>query len=196
MKAKKTKTSNPSKFKQIFIPTIALFLICGIVTGLLAVTNYVTTSEINKRNEEMANETRQVVYPNADSFKEVKVDIDNVSCFSALDSSGKIIGYTIGTEETGYGGTIKIMTGINLENNNIIKVDVYEASEETPGLGNKITENDFTNLFKGELPKNGFKINENIDSVTGATISSDAAVKAVNQALDIYNSVKESGSNE
>lgn len=188
------------KLKEILIPTVSLFVICLCVTALLAVTNAVTKDAIAYQQERSAAESRQAVCPDAVDFEKVEYDVQGVECYKALDESGNLIGYAISSASRGYGGDVKVMTGINAEDGSVIAINVYDNSGETPGLGVNTSGEKFTSQFAGLSSGTGVTVDKDagknpdslaVDSVTGATISSRAVVDAVNQAFDAYNAVKE-----
>lgn len=188
------------KLKEILIPTVSLFVICLCVTALLAVTNAVTKDAIAYQQELSAAESRQAVCPDAVDFEKVEYDVQSVECYKALDESGNLIGYAISSASRGYGGDVKVMTGINAEDGSVIAINVYDNSGETPGLGVNTSGEKFTSQFAGLSSGTGVTVDKDagknpdsvaVDSVTGATISSRAVVDAVNQAFDAYNAVKE-----
>lgn len=188
------------KLKEILIPTVSLFVICLCVTALLAVTNAVTKDAIAYQQELSAAESRQAVCPDAVDFEKVEYDVQGVECYKALDESGNLIGYAISSASRGYGGDVKVMTGINAEDGSVIAINVYDNSGETPGLGVNTSGEKFTSQFAGLSSGAGVTVDKDagknpdsvaVDSVTGATISSRAVVDAVNQAFDAYNAVKE-----
>lgn len=189
-----------SRLKEILIPTVSLFVICLCVTALLAVTNAVTKDAIAYQQELSAAESRQAVCPDAVDFEKVEYDVQGVECYKALDESGNLIGYAISSASRGYGGDVKVMTGINAEDGSVIAINVYDNSGETPGLGVNTSGEKFTSQFAGLSSGAGVTVDKDagknpdsvaVDSVTGATISSRAVVDAVNQAFDAYNAVKE-----
>lgn len=189
-----------SRLKEILIPTVSLFVICLCVTALLAVTNAVTKDAIAYQQELSAAESRQVVCPDAVDFEKVEYDVQGVECYKALDESGNLIGYAISSASRGYGGDVKVMTGINAEDGSVIAINVYDNSGETPGLGVNTSGEKFTSQFAGLSSGTGVTVDKDagknpdsvaVDSVTGATISSRAVTNAVNQAFDAYNAVKE-----
>lgn len=188
------------RLKEILIPTVSLFVICLCVTALLAVTNAVTKDAIAYQQELSAAESRQAVCPDAVDFEKVEYDVQSVECYKALDESGNLIGYAISSASRGYGGDVKVMTGINAEDGSVIAINVYDNSGETPGLGVNTSGEKFTSQFAGLSSGTGVTVDKDagknpdsvaVDSVTGATISSRAVVDAVNQAFDAYNAVKE-----
>ena len=188
------------KLKEILIPTVSLFVICLCVTALLAVTNAVTKDAIAYQQELSAAESRQAVCPDAVDFEKVEYDVQGVECYKALDESGNLIGYAISSASHGYGGDVKVMTGINAEDGSVIAINVYDNSGETPGLGVNTSGEKFTSQFVGLSSGTGVTVDKDagknpdsvaVDSVTGATISSRAVTNAVNQAFEAYNAVKE-----
>ena len=189
-----------SRLKEILIPTVSLFVICLCVTALLAVTNAVTKDAIAYQQELSAAESRQAVCPDAVDFEKVEYDVQGVECYKALDKSGNLIGYAISSASRGYGGDVKVMTGVNAEDGSVIAINVYDNSGETPGLGVNTSGEKFTSRFAGLSSGTGVTVDKDagknpdsvaVDSVTGATISSRAVVDAVNQAFVAYNAVKE-----
>lgn len=184
--------------KEILIPTIALVLICGVTTALLAATNEITKEPIAQAEEQSQQESMKSVSPEETvSYEAVDTGDSNAQCYAALDKDGNIIAYAISTSSKGYGGTIKVMTGINAADGSIIAVNVYDNSDETPGLGAKTSDEKFSGQFGGAAAE-GFAVSkdadkypdkESVDAVTGATISSRAVVSAVNHAIEIYNKV-------
>ena len=184
--------------KDILIPTVALVLICGVSTALLATTNEITKEPISQAEAQTKQTSMNSVSPDGTvEYEPVSIDDSSAECYRAKDASGKVIAYAVSTSAKGYGGTIKIMTGFDVKGN-IIGVNVYDNSTETPGLGAKTSEDVFSDQFKDRSSENGFTVAKDadknpgkdpVDAVTGATISSRAVVKAVNQAVEIFNQV-------
>ncbi len=173
--------------KEVIIVTITLTLICLITTALLAIINSVTQGPIEENSIKAQNEARMSVVAGAFDF----VKKDDGLYYEAVDESGNVIGYAVSTSAKGYGGDVSVMTGFDL-NGKILKVVVVAADDETPGLGLKIKEDAFLNLFagkSGELKlvtasqKTG--ADNEIDALTSATYSSVAVVNAVNEASEI-----------
>lgn len=180
--------------KAILIPTISLFLICLVVTAVLALTNNVTAEKISANEQQSKEESMQTVCPDAATFEEVIPEI----MFKGLDDSGNTIGYAISTATQGYGGQVKVMTGI--ADGTIIAVDVFYNDDETPGLGKNTSNESFRDQYKGLTVNEDIVVSKDniagnaqtVDAVTSATISSRAVTKAVGEACHIYNeNVKE-----
>ncbi len=178
-------------FKDIFVPTISLFLICLIVTFALALTNSVTASKIAENEAKSQAESMKIVCPDADTFEQV-FENENGVIFEGK-SADTTVGYAISTLSSGYGGQIKVMTGLDLSGT-IINIDVYYNDDETPGLGKNTSNDDFTSRFKGLLSNDKIVVDKDfsgegqkVDAVTSSTISSRAVIDAVNKACELFN---------
>ncbi len=185
-------------FKDVFIPTVSLFIICIIITATLAITNAITSTKIAENDAQAQQESMSIVCPKAESFELIYEGDNGDIVYAGLkgDDAEDIlytVGYAIPTVATGYGGQIKVMTGIDTDGN-IIGIDVYYNDDETPGLGKNTSNEDFTSRFKGLSSGDDIVVNKDytgdgqkVDAVTSSTISSRAVIEAVNNACDIYN---------
>lgn len=185
------------KVKQVVIPAVALLLICLITTALLGFTDKLTREPIARENALTAQRSREQVCPAAADFEKVDISLQgtNAEVHRALDSDGNTVGFAVATSAHGYGGDIKVMTGIDCDGV-VIGINVYDNSGETPGLGANTSTQTFMSQYSGVEADKGFVVSKNaskepdkhpVDAVTGATISSNAVTSAVNEAIDIYN---------
>ena len=171
--------------KEIIIPTLILFAICVAATILLGVTNFFTADIITAHEIETQNAAMQEVLP-ADDY----VSLDDKDIYTAL-KNGAVAGYVFVTKANGYGGEIKVMTALD-PTGKVAAISILSASDETPGLGQNVTKEDFYQRFYGmskevTAVKNGAnESNNEINAWTGATISSKAVTSAVNEALKLY----------
>ncbi|MDD5486421.1 MAG: FMN-binding protein [Dehalococcoidales bacterium] len=86
-------------------------------------------------------------------------------------------GYAFVASAAGYSGNIKIMVG--LEDKETVKGIVIMSHTETPGIGTRILDPPFISQFEGmEIDL----IKSNVDTLTGATVSSKAVIDAVSKA--------------
>ena len=97
-------------------------------------------------------------------------------------ANGETKGYTAQVTVKGYGGEIEIVVGV--DNDGVITgINVGGANfSETAGLGAKTKEPAFTEQFKGLSAP--LTLKGNVDSVSGASVSSGAIVNGVNAVLD------------
>lgn len=180
--------------KEVLVPTISLFLISAIVTLLLAVTNSVTKPKIEQLQIETENKTKAAVLSVAKDFSDAKtVSLDGVdyTYYEGYGEGKSIAGYVFTTSAKGYGGDIITMVGINADGT-ISGMDFLSISE-TAGLGMNADSDDFKSQFVGKsgeigLNKNNPADNE-IQALTGATITSKAVTNAVNIALELFEEV-------
>jgi len=179
--------------KDILRLGITLFGICAVSALVLGVTNNITAPVIEKRNIQSSNESRKIVLPDADDFKQLEgVNSDVVIEVYEGIKGGEVIGYTIKTSSKGYGGTIESMIGIS-KDGKITGVEIGNHSE-TPGLGSKATEPAFKNQYLDKDTSNALLVvkgsanNDNeISAISGATITSNGVTSGVNDAMKIYN---------
>jgi electron transport complex protein RnfG len=96
-----------------------------------------------------------------------------------------LVGYAVISDGKGYGGKMKVIVGIDLDNR---VAGVYVLSHsETVGVGSRATENTFLIQFNDKTLDN-LQLRSNggaIDAVTGATISSTAVTNAVHDGVQI-----------
>lgn len=180
-------------WKAILIPTVSLFLICVISTVLLAVTNSVTAPMIEDLAAKTAAETRQTVLSAAKRFSEPKtvtMDGAQYAYYEGFDGDTPV-GYVFTTQSKGYGGAVEIMTGIDLRGR-VAGIQTLTLNE-TAGLGMNAKSETFREQFKGKSGKIGVAKNNpddnEIQALTGATITSKAVTDAVNIALKLYTQV-------
>lgn len=174
--------------KQIIKPTLCLFIICLLITLLLAATNNLTSQKIQQQAVKKQEDSCKLVFENAQSFQEETYS--DITYFKALDNDNNTLGYVLTTKSNGYGGEIKVMTGI--DNNKNVTGIVILSQNETPGLGSNAEKESFRSQFKQSIPNNGFNVVKStpsggeIEALTGATITSKAVTKAVNLAVEDF----------
>lgn len=162
-----------------------LFLLTAICVGILGAVNTVT-SPIIKRNE-MASEEKamKTLITEAESFESAEEIQDEIVKKVFLAKKGMdTVGYVLRLEPNGYGGAIKLLIGVDKEGN-IKGIRILEHSE-TPGFGANADKDSFKNQFANRnTPLKVTKSNPDVDeieAITGATITTTAVTDAVNIA--------------
>ncbi len=171
-----------NSYKEFVIPTAVLTVICFVTVILLVFTQQLTAPMIEKAKQAEADAARMAVLPDATTFELVTVSTmpeGGVDVYKADNNKG----YVIKTQAKGYGGPITVMTGIKPDGS-ISAVKLLDNSE-TPGLGSKTGDAPFTSKFSGKTSSL-----DGVDTISGATISSTAFIKAVKIAFEIYKGVK------
>jgi electron transport complex protein RnfG len=111
------------------------------------------------------------------------------SIFAGYAADGGLVGYAVPAAGAGFQDTIKLIYGLDPTGVKIIGMKVLE-SRETPGLGDRIAKDEkfhaeFTDLAVEptiHLVKGHGEAANDVDAITGATISSRAVVKILNTA--------------
>ncbi len=183
--------------KEILIPTLAMLVICLVSAFLLAGTNSLTEDRIKENEIKQMEDSRKIVLPLYASHKNEQNIIINekqVNGLIALDENNNEIGYIFTSSAKGYGGEVKVMVALDM-NGAVLKTKVLSMADETPGLGQNASKDDFLKLFEGlRGPFNWVKNNgagNDIQGVTSATFTSKAVIECVNDAVSAYNLMKE-----
>ncbi len=173
---------------------IATLGIAGLLSGLALVGIYeLTLPTITANRARALREAVFQVVPGASSMQKLTGDPLAVSeegegVFAAYDDAGDLLGYAIPSEGSGFQDKISILYGFDPGERVIVGMAVLE-SRETPGLGDKIYKDDaFQENFEAlavepqvVAVKKGEKSAPNqVDCITGATISSKAVVAIIN----------------
>lgn len=189
--------------KYVIKLALVLLLISAVSALLLALTNYITKEPIAKQSEQKEISARQEVLPEADTFKPVDhvSEIAQEVCGEDAElikeayvgyKNNTPVGFTVKVSPKGYGGTIEMIVGV-LSDGQISAIQIISLSE-TAGLGAKAQEDDFRSQFNGlsaeeevVFVKGGGAIADNneVDAITGATITTKAVLQGTNAACRI-----------
>ncbi len=185
--------------KTVILPATVLLTIGIVISFALALTNQITAGRIAQLEEKNQRETmsRLVV---AEKYEYAVYKADVASSQAPFDyyiakQDSKILAYLFVTAAKGYGGDVSVMTAVEPDGT-VKSVAILDVSQETPGLGQNAAKESFYLQYSGKvsdvsLRKNGAKEENNeVNAVTGATITSTAVTRAVNAALDHYEAVK------
>ena len=114
------------------------------------------------------------------------ITIDEVS--KALDSSGELLGYNISvTTKQSYDDSLSLVFGYSTDG--VIQGIEYTSLTETAGLGMKAANPEFKaqfvnkNVAKFSVTKTGATSEDQIDAISGATITTRAVTNAVNAGI-------------
>jgi len=157
---------------------MAYCMIAGIALGVVRKVSKERTELIAKQ---MKTEAIKQVLPNADNFLPI---VDDSSFEYYIGVSGTdTLGYVFEGKAYGFSSDIEVIIGV--DTSFTIKGMRVISQVETPGLGSKVEDEGFIQNFIDKNYKN-LKLDKdggNIQSITGATISSKATLKAVETSL-------------
>lgn len=145
-------------------PIIVLTIICLITSAALAMTNAKTKDTIAKVNKQTIKDAQAMVLPKGTK------------------------GQAIQGVAKSFGGDLTVMVGVD-EKGAITGVTVTNHAD-TPGLGTKAHDPSYLKMYIGKtakdlnnLKENNIKDNKSLDTITGATISSNGVYHAIQKAM-------------
>ena len=158
------------------------------VAGLVIGAVYFVTAPVaaEKAAERQENALKELV-PGADRF----VTIDAQNGWYRAEKNGVPVGYIVPTHTRGYGGDIKLLVAVSPEEH-VIDYKIL-AHNETPGLGDNAAKEPFRAQIRGKdalhlIVTKDKNDTENVQAMTGATISSRAVTNGVKQAVTAVSS--------
>ena len=188
---------------------LVITLVAGLVLGFVY---QITKDPIAAQNAKKKQEACQEVFQDAASFEPMEVrqtdaamwaaegygqeSIDEV--MSALDDSGNLLGYVITvTTKEGYGGDIQFALGVRMDGT-VNGMSILDISE-TAGLGmraEEVLKPQFAGrqTAKFEYTKSGATSENQIDAISGATITTNAVTNGVNAGLYYFQTELRGGS--
>jgi len=192
----RTETAAPSSLRLVLTLAIA-----GLISGIAIIGIYETTLPTITANK--ARELREAVFKVLPGVTQMQPLVyrdeqliavqepgkDEPVVYGGYDEQRNFVGYAMPGAGPGFQDTIALLYGFDPEERQVIGMEVLE-SRETPGLGDKIYKDA---VFVGGFSalstdpeivavKKGTKSAANeIDAITGATISSKAVVRIINE---------------
>ena len=191
--------------KGIIKDCLILFVITLIAGAALGVVYDITKEPIAAQEAKKKIEAQQGVFAEADNFVPVELDeavltavqTNGVTVDEAYDAqaAGAHAGYVIqATSPNGYGGNITLMVGVTADGT----CNGYSllTIAETAGLGMNATKPEWAAQYAGkaveafEVTKLGASADNQIDAISGATITSNAVTEAVNACIAYANAME------
>jgi electron transport complex protein RnfG len=192
------------KLKHFFQQSWLLITASFFFGLLIAVTSAalsprIEQNKINKRNRlvgALLKEAKNFVPLDSEiEIESMQGQKEKIEVFRAMSETDECVGWSFNAIGPGFADKIELVVAVDKG------FDVL-SSNETPGFGNQIKFDYFRDQFKG-APTEGLKLepsgdNTKIDSeiiaISGATISSEAVVDIINNAVtQIKKQIKEKG---
>ncbi len=204
--------------------TIALTLITLIAGILLGAVYTITKDPIAQQNEKIKAEAYAAVFEGAEFSSDGDIDAKlaqyneqlangeimanamgetlsdvEISEVMKAQKDGADAGYVVTCSGKGYGGSVVLALGIDLQGN-ILGIRVTDCTNETPGLGQNSSgswNEQYVGMAAGEgglsvvKDGSGNAAGGTINAISGATITSRAVTRAVNGALGFIASLSE-----
>lgn len=119
-----------------------------------------------------------------------EINVGDTIVYTLFDNNRNLLGYAFLVQGQGYQGKIKILAVIEPSLQRLQGIEIVE-SVETPGLGAKIQDESFKKQFKEldvipqiEYVKGSLQSDNQVQAITGATISSRAVVNILNKRIE------------
>ena len=159
--------------RKVIIPLASLLLAAALLLGA-----YNLTLGVRQANAQAELQTKlETLLPGSTTFTEEAYTGEDANIAVAYKGE---TGYVIGTSTAGYAGTIRMLIGVS--NDGAVTGLQVRQMEETFGLGGEaLTDWQFLAQFLGT--EGDAAVGENIDAISGATVTSKAITRCVNSAV-------------
>ena len=172
--AEKQTTEKQSTFKELVLPVIVLVVICLVCSALLAVLNDITAPIIAENTQAETLAAYVSVLPEGTTTASVEGAVKTANGDVAVKAAA-----------SGYSGK-DVTVYVAFDAEGAISGISIDGSTQTTGIGSKVSDDAFASGFIGW---NGGEVASGspVDSIAGATYSSNGAFNAINAAIDCYN---------
>lgn len=170
-----------------------LMLICIIVAGIVAFV-FTSTREQIAMNNAVNAEDLAVVMPESDAIEDLTAEFEEHEIIKEIykaTNGSDVVGYVYKMMIAGYKPDLATLVGIDNEGS-VIAAKVTQSSE-TPGLGALVADDAFISQFTGKGTSESFQVvkgtpasDSEIQTVSGATISSGAVTTSINEAVKFH----------
>lgn len=189
--------------KSIVLATVAIFMITAIAAVALAYVEQITNEPIKQAQQQAKEDAYREVFQDAKSFEaDAEFDYDEAGrllyeqgfqtnideVVIAKNDKNEAIGYVlIITSHEAYDSDLQIALGVT--NEGMTNGISFLSLHETAGLGMEADTESFKEQFQGknvenfQYTKSGASKDEEIDALSGATITTNAVTNAVNSGL-------------
>ncbi len=155
---------------------LKLLLICAVIAAIVSFVYAMTLDVYEENLQKTKNEAIGRIF-----------GLEDLTCSSVDDSNvytvekdGMLIGYCVEAVGKGFGGDIQLMVGYN-QKCEIVAVEVIGHSE-TPGVGDKASNADYLANYAGLCGE--LTLDEDVDKIAGASVSSRGVIAGVNAATE------------
>jgi electron transport complex protein RnfG len=177
-----------------FKPALVLIIITVAAAFMVGLIHDITLEPIAAQRAVRETETIAELLPGTQRIDDKDIsspDAVLTRFVTGYDGNGRVTGYVVAASPNGYAGAIDIMVGFD-PNKVITGVKIVHQGE-TPGLGTEVEEAYFLDQFPGKTrtltvtKMRGSAGPNEIEALVSATISTNAVVKGVNDAIEYIN---------
>ncbi|MGB7593964.1 MAG: FMN-binding protein [Erysipelotrichaceae bacterium] len=166
--------------KKALYLALFLALTSALAGAVLAGVNSITAPIISERSNSAIKSALQEYFPTATEFSEIKFEDATGFVKNAYEAKGA--GYAYNVQVQGYKDIITFLVAFN----NDAKIVGFKVTfiNDTPGLGMRVKDKEFSDGVIGKTSTSAFA------TLSGATISSTAAINGLNAAKAVFNKMK------
>lgn len=166
-----------NKYLRMILVLVMISMFSG---GILAFSYEITNPKTIEQAKQALERAVIKVIPGAEAIE--VVEKEGMIFYMGKDAQGNKKGIAFEAAGMGFNGPIEIMVGYDPKEGVLLGIDILSMSE-TPGLGAKIKEEAFTEQFAGKSVEDKFLPKEDVNIITGATISPAGVAEAIKAAL-------------
>jgi electron transport complex protein RnfG len=182
---------------------VVLTAVSLLAAAFLAGVNLLTRERIAFNKQKEIEAAISMVIPGARSSRKVYEE-RGFSVYAGTDESGNLLGWAVESVTGGFQDNILFLVGADAELERISRLHILEQ-KETPGLGAKITDQKtFLQFWEGKdlnlplaLRKPPVRKEDlgpaEVNTITGATISSEAVLSGVSISLEKLKKLRSEG---
>jgi len=190
---------------NLYTKMVVVLTSVGLLSGLLLSTvGYLTKDKIALNQQREIEDAIIKVVPGSKESEKVYEE-NGLIIYEGKNKKGEITGFAVYASGTGFQDIITLMYGTNTTMTKLNALTILDQ-KETPGLGAKITdEKSFLRFWKNRNVRNSLSLRKppvdspeelspsEVNTITGATISSEKVLEIVNASLRRVNALKKEG---
>ena len=181
-----------STFKNMSLCLLVICLVCsGLLAGVYALTKEPIDAAAKAKNEAAIMEVLPETAVTVEEERTVEFEGASYTYNLAYDELGNTVGCAINVAPVGFGGPIAIKVGFDI--NGVIWNTKVLSQAETPGLGAKCVEPEFSAQFQGFNPAEKKlavkKDGGDVDAITASTITSRAYADGLALAVKVFQAI-------
>ncbi len=186
---------------QMIVVLTSVGLLSG---GFLATVGQLTKDRIALNKQKEIEKAINIVVPGTSSSHKL-YEAKDFSVYGGQDAQGKLLGLAVYVTGVGFQDKITLMFGTNPSLTKIKDLTILDQ-KETPGLGAKITDREiFLRFWQNKDCIQPLKLRKppvssleelapsEVNTITGATISSESVLNIVNSSLERLRKLKSEG---
>jgi len=186
--------------RDVIKPGVVLFITALAAALVLCLIQLVTEDVIAQHDIDAKNKAMGEVLPGASGgmFGETVETgaASGVTSYNEGIVDGQVVGYALSVTAKGYGGALNLLVGVNADG--VVEGVRLIAHTETPGLGANAKDDAFLDQFTGgsgtfSVTKSAGALDNEIQAITAATITTKAVTAGVNEALDFVKTLQSGG---